>query len=258
MAVGAAFRLIAMGMIVAAALFGAYSNDGVQGDENLDRVARLLRQSKYAQAGAQIDSLILKDPTNIDLYMSVISLCSKHDHHACSVRVGHALLQRNSAGTLARRLSEHELMGVHLVVAEGHWELGQLADAEASYKTALALDPDNPLCLNDLGFFYAEEGMKLHQALRLTKRAARLAPDDGMVVDSLGWAQYKLGRYSEAVETLKRAVRLAPEHAELRYHLAAACVKVGRRDAARVELSKALILDSGQTEAAKLLRTLHN
>lgn len=112
--------------------------------------------------------------------------------------------------------------------------------------------------MNNLGYFLADENRNLQEALKLTQKAAKLRPDDGTVLDSLGWAQFRLKRYDEAQKTLLRAVALLPDSAEVRYHLGAAYSALGRKAEARVELRKSLVLDNNMTEAAILLKTLHN
>jgi Flp pilus assembly protein TadD len=170
--------------------------------------------------------------------------------------VGDALLNRVKSGRLDRKLSKDELVEIYTILGTVYHEISNLPKAESAYKLALEIFPDSPLLLNNLGWFYADEGINLSEALRLTKRAATLAPRDGNITDSLGWAQFRLGRYAAAVRTLKRAVELQPDAAELRYHLGAAYAKIGRRSHALVELHKALILDPDMTEVSVLLKTL--
>jgi len=250
-------RLAVVALLVGVAVYGAYPTAGTDESESFARVTRLLQQNRHARARAEIDSLIRRDPSRTDVYYAAINACWAGGCSECAARVALRLIEREQGRKLNQRLSKHELASLYLLVAQ--WREGQsLRGAEAFYKAALALDPDNPLFLNALGYFYADNGIKLDQALKLTIRAVRFAPDDGAIVDSLGWAQYRLRRYAEALETLSRAVQLEPDEAELRYHLAAAHEKRGHRDAARVEATKALILDPGLAEAAILLKTLHN
>ncbi|MDE2365074.1 MAG: tetratricopeptide repeat protein, partial [Hyphomicrobiales bacterium] len=71
--------------------------------------------------------------------------------------------------------------------------------AEADFKKALDLYPDQPLVLNYLGYSWVDKGMNLDEAFKMLNRAVELRPQDGYIVDSLGWAHYKLGQYDEAV-----------------------------------------------------------
>ncbi len=113
--------------------------------------------------------------------------------------------------------------------------------------------------LNNVGYAYAEAGVKLDLALKLTTQAAGLAPLNAAFVDSLGWAYYKLGDLKNATFFLERAVRqsLHQLNAELHYHLGAAYARLGRRDEATRELSQALQIRPHYPEVVHELRSLH-
>ena len=72
----------------------------------------------------------------------------------------------------------------------------QWPKAEADFKKALELNPDQPLVLNYLGYSWVDKGLNLEEAFKMLRRAVELQPNDGYIVDSLGWAHYKLGQYS--------------------------------------------------------------
>src|SRR5262249_12510625 len=69
--------------------------------------------------------------------------------------------------------------------------------------------------LNFIGYTYAERGVELPEAERLLRRAVTLAPDNGFILDSLGWCLFKQGRIDEALHTLEEADRLAPGEADI-------------------------------------------
>jgi Flp pilus assembly protein TadD len=73
-------------------------------------------------------------------------------------------------------------------------------------------------------------------------RAVQLSPNDGFIVDSLGWALYKLGDFPGAVAQLERAAELEPSEAVINDHLGDAYWKVGRKREARVQWHRALSL----------------
>ncbi|WP_152662650.1 tetratricopeptide repeat protein [Devosia soli] len=105
----------------------------------------------------------------------------------------------------------------------------QWPKAEADFLKALDLSPDQPSVLNYLGYSWIDMDMNLERALGMIEQAVDAQPQDGYIVDSLGWAFYKLGRIDEAVETLERAVMLLPNDAEINDHLGDAYWKAGRR-----------------------------
>ena len=88
--------------------------------------------------------------------------------------------------------------------------------AEADFRQALALSPDEPLVLNYLGYSMIEKKINLNEALGMVKKAVELKPNDGYIVDSLGWAYFQLGDYEEAATLIERAVDLNPADPDYR------------------------------------------
>jgi tetratricopeptide (TPR) repeat protein len=115
--------------------------------------------------------------------------------------------------------------------------------AEADFKEALRLSPDESLVLNYLGYSWVDQGMNLKQAMDYIRKAVKLKPDDGYYVDSLGWAYYRLGNMPAAVEHLERAVELKPDDPTINDHLGDAYWRVGRTLEAKYQWSQALSLD---------------
>jgi tetratricopeptide (TPR) repeat protein len=92
--------------------------------------------------------------------------------------------------------------------------------------------------------------------MSLIEKAVALKPDDGYIVDSLGWAHFKLNNYKEAVRFLERAVELKPEDPVLNDHLGDALWKVGREREARFQWDQALTLDPEAEEVEKIKKKL--
>ena len=118
----------------------------------------------------------------------------------------------------------------------------QWARAEADFKHALQLEPDQPDVLNYLAYSWVDQGLKEHynEATRMLERAVALRPNNGAIVDSLGWVLFRTGRYKEAVTTLEHAVELDPEDPVLLNHLGDAYWQVGREAEARFQWQRAL------------------
>jgi Flp pilus assembly protein TadD len=124
--------------------------------------------------------------------------------------------------------------------------------AESDLKIALKLAPDQPLILNYLGYSWIDQGSNLKEGMKLIEKAVQLKPDDGYIVDSLGWAHYKLGNFKEAVRFLERAVEIKPEDPTLNDHLGDAFWKVGREREARFQWGQALSLNPEPEDAEKI------
>jgi tetratricopeptide (TPR) repeat protein len=128
----------------------------------------------------------------------------------------------------------------------------QWAKAETDLKKSLDLFPDQPHVLNYLGYSWVDQGINLDEGMRMIKRAVEQRADDGYIVDSLGWAYYRLGNYEEAVKHLDRAVELKPEDPTINDHLGDAYWRVGRVLEAQFQWSHARDLKPEPEELAKI------
>ncbi|HEY3145114.1 MAG TPA: tetratricopeptide repeat protein, partial [Dongiaceae bacterium] len=128
--------------------------------------------------------------------------------------------------------------------------------AEKDFQKALELSPDEPYVLNYLAYTWVERRERLDKALPMLEKAVSQRPEEGFIVDSLGWAHFMLGKYPEAVEELERAVSLAPTDPVLNDHLGDAYWKVGRHQEARFQWSRALSFDPEPDQAPLLQQKL--
>ena len=101
--------------------------------------------------------------------------------------------------------------------------------AEADFKEALRLEPDQPLVLNYLGYSWIDRGEHLDEGFKMLRKAVSLRPEDGFIVDSLGWADYRLGDYAGAVKELERAIALKPGDPTINDHLGDAYWRTGHK-----------------------------
>lgn len=132
----------------------------------------------------------------------------------------------------------------------------QWPKAEADFRKALELFPDQPLVLNYLGYSWVDQHMNLDEAFKMLKRAVEQRPTDGYIVDSLGWAYYRLGRYDEAVRLLEKAVELKPADPVINDHLGDAYWRVGRKLEATFQWNHARDLKPEPEELPKILRKI--
>jgi tetratricopeptide (TPR) repeat protein len=101
-------------------------------------------------------------------------------------------------------------------------------------------------------------GLNLDEALNMIRTAVDLRPNDGYIVDSLGWAYYRLGRYEDAVEQLEQAVELRPEDPVINDHLGDAYWQVGRKREASFQWAHARDLGPEEQDLPKILDKLDN
>jgi tetratricopeptide (TPR) repeat protein len=119
----------------------------------------------------------------------------------------------------------------------GNWD-----KAEPDMMTALRLSPDQPYVLNYLAYSWAVHGQNLHKAKTMLLKAVALDPNDGAVIDSLGFVEMKLGNTQQAVSLLIQAVQLSADDAEVNGHLGDAFWQAGEPLAAAYQWQRALSL----------------
>ena len=124
--------------------------------------------------------------------------------------------------------------------------------AEADFRKALALEPDQPDVLNYLGYSWVEQGSNLAEAEEMIQKAVDQRPDDGYVVDSLGWVLFRFGEFERAVKHLERAVELRPVDPVINDHYGDALWMVGRKTEARFQWKRALSFEPDEDEAARI------
>lgn len=131
-----------------------------------------------------------------------------------------------------------------------HYRLGiafertkQWPKAEETFKHTLTLSPDQPDVLNYLGYSWIDMNMNLEEGVEMIEKAVEMRPRDGYIVDSLGWAHYRLGRFEDAVEVLERATDLRPRDPTINDHLGDAYWRVGRKLEAAFQWSQVLDMD---------------
>jgi Flp pilus assembly protein TadD len=111
-------------------------------------------------------------------------------------------------------------------------KLGRIEVVEARLTRLIELKPNNAHALNALGYTLVDRTPRLAEGLALIERALALAPDDPFILDSLGWAQFRMGKLDEAEKSLRRAMDERPDP-EIAAHLGEVLWAKGERDRAR-------------------------
>ncbi len=153
--------------------------------------------------------------------------------------------------------------------AEQHWALfyqrgiayersDQWEAAEDDFLRALELKPGQPLVLNYLGYSWVEQRKNIDKAKEMIEEAVEKRPEDGFIVDSLGWVLYRLGEFEGAAEHLERAVELEPTDPVLNDHYGDALWMIGRRIEARFQWKRALSFDPDEDVAERIHRKLRH
>ena len=121
-----------------------------------------------------------------------------------------------------------DLLFARVLVSES---LNDSTRVEEDLRSIIALDPNDARALNHLGYSLADRTDRFNEALGLIERAVAIDPEDPAIIDSLGWIQYKLGRYEEALANLQRAYLLFRDQ-EVAAHLGEVLWAMGRHSEA--------------------------
>ncbi len=179
------------------------------------------RLDRTADAEAAFKRAIAGNPDDVQSYISYGNMLRGHERFAEAADLYSQAIER-IATPAAADWSIFYFRGI------AYERTKQWPKAEADFRKALELSPDQPLVLNYLGYSWIDMGQNLDEAMGMIKKAVDLRPNDGYIVDSLGWAYYRLGQYDKAVEELERAIGLRPDDPVINDHLGDAYWKAGR------------------------------
>ncbi len=194
----------------------------LRSNAEMEIAVSLQRLEKKDEALAKLNALIERDPKNYDAIVTLGNIYRNNEDYANAARVY----------DMAIALINEPVQGhwrVYYYDGIAHERLKQWDVAEKAFRRALELAPDEPMVLNYLGYSMIEKKINLTEAMEMVKKAVELRPNDGYIIDSLGWAYYQLGDYEEAVTHIERAVELLPADPIIAEHLGDAYWKVGRR-----------------------------
>jgi len=220
-------------------------NAEIQLATNLDTLERTDEAKKH------LDKLIATKPDDLEAILALGNIMRERKQYAgCADAYGKAVaLQPNPTRA---NWTTYYFRGI-CFERDKQW-----AKAEADMKKALELYPEQPHVLNYLGYSWIDQGVHLDDGMSMIKRSVEQRPDDGYIVDSLGWAYYRLGNYDEAVKNLERAVELKPVDPTINDHLGDVYWKVDRVLEAKFQWSHARDLKPDADELKTIEDKLKN
>jgi tetratricopeptide (TPR) repeat protein len=181
----------------------------------------LQRLERSKEAEAKLVGIVTKDPKNYDVLMTLGNVYrSNEEFPAAADTYSKALALVAQPGKDQWRAFYYRGIAYE---QQKIWDKG-----EADFRKALSLSPDEPMVLNYLGYAMIERKLNLGEALDMVKKAVALKPNDGYIVDSLGWAYFQLGDYEQAAAQIERAVDLNPADPTIAEHLGDVYWRVGR------------------------------
>lgn len=193
------------------------------------------------EAITQLKSLVGENPDDMRGYLALGGVYSSKEDYASSAELYDKAVARIEAQPQILPTDPRSSVNWNVYYQRGiaYERLKQWPKAEPNFRKALELYPDQPQVLNYLGYSWIDMNINLEEGIELIRKAVELRPSDGYIVDSLGWAHYRLGQYEEAVRELERAVSLKPDDAVLNDHLGDAYWRAGRRLEATFQWSHA-------------------
>jgi tetratricopeptide (TPR) repeat protein len=204
----------------------------------------LHEMGRKEQAFELLERQAAADPKRIQALVQLGNLLRRDEDYARA---------ENAYTRAVERLGTPEREAWSLFYARGiaYERIKQWPEAEADFLKALELEPEQPFVLNYLGYSWVDQSVRLDEARGMLDRAVAARPNDGFIVDSMGWVHYRLGEYAQAVASLERAVELEPGDPVINDHLGDAYWRVGRQREARYQWQRALTLepDAEQIEA---------
>jgi tetratricopeptide (TPR) repeat protein len=126
--------------------------------------------------------------------------------------------------------------------------IGKWDEAEKDLLASLKADPDQAYVINYLAYTWIEKGLKIEKSLKMLNKANNLKPNDPFIIDSLGWALFKLNRYKESKNYLQLAVRLMPGDPIVNDHYGDVLWKSGNKIQARYYWNYVLNLEEIKDE----------
>ncbi|WP_170367605.1 tetratricopeptide repeat protein [Ruegeria arenilitoris] len=196
--------------------------------------AEILAQSGKPDAAIEVlENLAARQPNLPSVHVALADLQRRQENYAAAVTSYDRAIELTETGSGGNWF-------LHYARGICHERLKAWDKAEADFRRALELNPDQPQVLNYLGYSLVERQEKLEEALDMIERAVSIQPDSGYIVDSLGWVLFRLGRYDEAVEHMERAVELMAVDPVVNDHLGDVYWAVGRTREADFQWRRAL------------------
>jgi tetratricopeptide (TPR) repeat protein len=207
----------------AIALYGKISKgSSMKRVAELQRGLNLADLKRHDEAITQLKALLEAAPDDMRGYLALGGVyASKEDYRSA------ADLYDKAVARLPNPTAENWNIFYQRGIANER--LKQWPKAEPNFRKALELFPDQPQVMNYLGYSWVDMNINLDEGLKMIQKAVDLRPSDGYIVDSLGWAYYRLGKYEDAVRELERAVSLKPDDPVLNDHLGDAYWRAGRQ-----------------------------
>ncbi len=207
---------------------------------------------KLDEAKQHLKELITSDPADIRSYIAYGSVLSEaKDYKEMAANYDKAI---EVIGSVPRPGD----WSVFFQRGIAYERLKDWPKAEPNFRKALELNPQQAQVLNYLGYSLVDMNLNLDEGLKMIQAAVDARPDDGYIVDSLGWAYYRMGRFDEAVTELEKAIQLRAGDATINDHLGDAYWRVGRKLEAVYQWNRTLVSEGEDVNREQVKQKIEN
>lgn len=214
--------------------------------EAVVHAAYLLKgQGKINQA-LEVTAQGLKTNADSQVYIMRASLLDAKSDYSGAAR----LLEEG----LTKYSQNAELLFQHAIMLD---RLGKKDAMIGQMKKVLEIQPDHVQSMSYLAFSLAELNQHLSDAEELARRALKLAPQDGYVLDTLGWVLFKQKKFSESIKVLEKAYEYQSSASIIAEHLADAYSMQSQTEKAKEMYNKAVSLTTDEAQANKIRSKLN-
>ena len=209
----------------------------------LKKASNLVLMDDYKSAELLLKTMTLEGYNNYQLFLDLGDVLRVNGKHSEAIEYYEKALKR--AGKVT---SEHWVLFYAMGISyeqDNQWD-----KAEKSFLKALELSQNHYLVLNYLGYSWLKQGKNVEEAFGMIVEAYNQSPSDGHILDSLGWAFYRLGKYDQAVEYMEKAAEIEPANAVICEHLGDAYWLAGRKNEAGFQWNHVLVMtdDTGEVD----------
>jgi tetratricopeptide (TPR) repeat protein len=229
-------------------------------DKALEYADNALKESPNNRPLLIIRADVIADKGRIDEAIAALEKLSGDDLDTASAIIG--IYERAKKYAEAQRVLDAAAkrfpddLQIHFLQGALYEKQNKVAEAETSFRKALALEKNNAPAMNYLGYMLADRSLKLDEALKLIQKAVEVDPGNGAYLDSLGWVYFRMNNLDKAEEFLKKAARFVDNDADIHDHLAELHYKRGEYENARKEWSKALTLSTDDDDIQRFQKKL--
>jgi tetratricopeptide (TPR) repeat protein len=197
-------------------------------------------QEKYDAAVKILQNIITKDPEKTEAYLLLASIYETQEKY-------------DKAISIAKKGLTRDPKNIDLLFRLGvlYDKKGDKPSCIQEMKEILKIDSNNAEALNYIAYTYAEAGINLDEAMAMLQKALKIKPENGYIVDSLGWVYYQKGLFDKALEYLNKAANLTPDDPTINEHLGDVYVKMKMYAEGLERYKKALALHHPHEEEIK-------